>query len=241
MQLALIFDEGYVWHFSINREGPKVKEMLLRLPKSRYYFGYSDDKGILYFFHSDERKPITKFHRSLSKEGHKTIKKSKRNDIEDMEYANGLLIGVWFWEYGLFSQLLFLDVVRDPYTDAIFKTEIWSTKRSVWIKGPHLIGKDQKCFSYKSFEPNFDALTGIALNRTAVMLVGGFVYNNCTGMIHRDKVFTVNIQNNVWTKYPDLPSNWYNDTDIDTDKIKTVAALSFEKATGQRYNFSKVD
>ena len=104
MQLALIFDEGNVWHFSINREGPKVKEMLLTLPKSMDYFGYSDDKGILYFFHSDERKPITKFHKSLSKEGHKTIDKSKRNDMVDLEYGNGLLIGIWFWAFGRFSQ-----------------------------------------------------------------------------------------------------------------------------------------
>ena len=152
----MIFDEGNVWHFSINREGPKVKEMLLKLPMSINYFGYSDDKGILYFFHSDGRKPITKFHKSLSKEGHKTIAKSKLNDMVNMEYGNGLLIGIWFWAFGRFSQFHYFASHQladsNVKPKVIFKTEIWSTKRSVWMKGPHLIGKDQEFFSYFTFE-----------------------------------------------------------------------------------------
>ena len=233
MQLALIFDEGNVLHFSINREGPKVKEMLLKLPKSINYFGYSDDKGILYFFHSDGRKPITKFHKSLNKEGHKTIDKSKRNDMENMEYGNGLLIGIWFWAFGSFFQFNNFGLPQLANSNVknklIFKTKIWSTKRSVWMKGPHLIGKDQEKISYS----NFEELTGIALNRTTVMLVGGDVYNSLKGTNHRDKVFTLNIQNNVWTKYPDLPISWCN-SDCWMYEIKIIAALNFDKEQ-QRY------
>ena len=43
-----------------------------------------------------------------------------------------------------------------------FHTEIWSMERSVWMKGPHLIRKDQELFSYTTFQ----AFIGIALNRT---------------------------------------------------------------------------
>ena len=233
MQLALIFDEGNVWHFSINREGPKVKEMLLKLPKSINYFGYSDDKGVLYFFHSDGRKPITKFHKSLSKEGHKTIDKSKRDDMVNMEYGNGLLIGIWFWAFGKFFQFNYFGSDQLGSSNVkpklIFKTEIWSTKKSVWIKGPHLIGKDQEIYSYY----NFEELTGIALNRTTVMLVGGKVYNSLMGTYHRDKVFTLNIQNNVWTKYPDLPISWCN-SDCWMYEIKIIAVLNLDKEQ-QRY------
>ena len=222
--MALIFDEGNVWHFSINRKGPKVKEMLLKLPKSINYFGYSDDRGILYFFHSDGRKPITKFHKSLSKEGHKTIQKSKHNDMVSVEYGNGLLIGIWFWTFGILFQ--FQNNPKNELAELEpgenFQTKIWSTKRSVWMKGPHLIGKDTNFFSYTTFQ----ALIGVALNRTSVILVGGYVYDSHKRTYHRDKVFIVNIQNNIWTKYPDLPSNWYNS---DTDEIMIVAALTFEK------------
>ena len=227
--MALIFDEGNVWHFSINRKGPNVKEMLLILPNSINYFGYSDERGILYFFHSDGRKPITKFHKSLSKEGHKTIQKSKRNDVVGMEYGNGLLIGIWFWTFGILFQFQNhpSNELGELEPEEKFQTQIWSTKRSVWTKGPHLIGKDQQIFSYNTFEE----LTGIAFNRTSVMLVGGHVYDSRKKTIHRDKVFIVNIKNNIWTKYPDLPSNWYNS---DTDEIKIVAALTFGKEQ-QRY------
>jgi hypothetical protein len=90
------------------------------------------------------------------------------------------------------------------------------------MKGPHLIGKDINFFSYT----NFQALIGVALNRTSVILVGGYVYDSRKWTYDRDKVFIVNIQNNIWTKYPDLPSNWYNS---DTDEIMIVAALTFEK------------
>ena len=97
------------------------------------------------------------------------------------------------------------------------------------MKGPHLIGKDQEFFSYNTFEE----LTGIALNRTSVMLVGGYVYDSHKKTFHSNKVFILNIQNNIWTKYPDLPSNWY---DSNKDELKIVAALSFEKE-GKRYRF----
>ena len=100
------------------------------------------------------------------------------------------------------------------------------------MKGPHLIGslgRDQEIFSYYTFEE----LTGIALNRTTVMLVGGNIYNSHKGTYHRDKIFTLNIQNKIWTKYSDLPSNWY---DLNKDELKIVAALSFEKDR-KRYRF----
>ena len=60
----------------MNGTVPWAKEKLLKLPKSERYHGYSDKKGVLYFIHSDTKKPITQFHEKMSKEGHKIISKS---------------------------------------------------------------------------------------------------------------------------------------------------------------------
>ena len=76
LNLVLIYDEGTVWHFSLNGTLPWAQEKLLKLPKSKGYYGYSDDKGIIYFIHSDIKKLITKFHKQLNNEGHKTVPKS---------------------------------------------------------------------------------------------------------------------------------------------------------------------
>ena len=76
LNLALIFDEGHVWHFTMNGTVPCAKEMLFKLPKSQEYHGYSDENGVLYFIQSDTNKPITQFHKKMSKDGHKVISKS---------------------------------------------------------------------------------------------------------------------------------------------------------------------
>ena len=49
LHLAIIYDNGSVWDFSFEEKIPKIKEKLLKLPKSGGYYGFSDDRGILYF------------------------------------------------------------------------------------------------------------------------------------------------------------------------------------------------
>ena len=57
-----------------------MRNHLFQLPKSEDYFGYSDENGIIYFIHSDAEKSITKYHKSFSNLGHKTVAKSKRKE-----------------------------------------------------------------------------------------------------------------------------------------------------------------
>ena len=72
----MVFDEGAVWHFSINVTVPWAREKLFHLSKSKEYHGYSDDKGILYFIHSDTQKSIIQFHKKLNNEIPTVVHKS---------------------------------------------------------------------------------------------------------------------------------------------------------------------
>ena len=101
--MAIIYDNGSVWDFSLEEEIPRIKDKVLQLPKSGGYYGFSDDQGILYFFHNIDTKPITKFHK---KEGHKTIPKSKRKactfqdpNCKRTEYTQGILLRFGFWTF----------------------------------------------------------------------------------------------------------------------------------------------
>ena len=87
----------------MEEEIPKFKEKLLQLPKSGGFYGFSDDRGILYFFDFIDTKPITKFHK---KEGHKTIPKSERTKciLQDSNcvrtaYTHGILLRIGFWTF----------------------------------------------------------------------------------------------------------------------------------------------
>ena len=82
---------------------PKIKDKLLQLPKSDGFYGFTDDRGILYFVELLDTKPITKFHK---KEGQQTIFKSKRmtcnsQDYKCMktEYTYGILLRIGFWTF----------------------------------------------------------------------------------------------------------------------------------------------
>ena len=78
--MAIIYDNGRVWDFYFMNKTPVMRNHLFQLPKSDDYYGYSDENGILYFIHSDAEKSITKYHKSFSKLGHKTVANSKRKE-----------------------------------------------------------------------------------------------------------------------------------------------------------------
>ena len=88
-----------------------MRNYLFQLPKSEYYFGYSDENGILYFIHNRAEKSITKYHKSFSKLGYKTVANSKRKegpgqDLQDQiyEYHYGVLLGKIFWAFGKYER-----------------------------------------------------------------------------------------------------------------------------------------
>ena len=74
----MIFDDGLVYDFVLKDKCLQNVNQLMKLPKSKEYFGYSDANGVIYFIHSDEGKKITKFHKSFNSKGHITVDKSKR-------------------------------------------------------------------------------------------------------------------------------------------------------------------
>ena len=84
----------------------------MKLPKSKQYFGYSNENGVLYFIHSNvgNEKFITKFHKSFKNRGHMIVPKSKRSNTlmkeilsevsEQFQYRHGVLMGNFFWTFG---------------------------------------------------------------------------------------------------------------------------------------------
>ena len=98
--VALIFDEGYVTDFYVDKSEIKFSRYLLKLPTSTEYYGYSDDVGNLYLIHDNARKPITKIPSKLTSNSakHRTVPNSKRKKNEIFHY--GLLVGNTFWTFG---------------------------------------------------------------------------------------------------------------------------------------------
>ena len=59
LHLAMIFDDGLVYDFSVKNRCLHNMNLLMKLPKSKQYFGYSDDNGVIYFIHSGTKQNIT--------------------------------------------------------------------------------------------------------------------------------------------------------------------------------------
>ena len=105
--MAIIYDNGKIWNFSFMNKTLVLRNYLFQLPKSEYYFGYSDENGILYFIHSRAEKSITKYHKSFSKLGHKTVANSKRKEDPEGQiygYDYGVLLGKIFWAFGKYER-----------------------------------------------------------------------------------------------------------------------------------------
>ena len=105
----MIYDDGEVWEFSFLDKTPRLNKRLMQLPKSDNYFGYTDAVGALYFIHSDAEKGITKFHKSLNKNGHMIVPKSKRPLMRGGEnflynYHHGVLLSNTFWTFGKYGR-----------------------------------------------------------------------------------------------------------------------------------------
>ena len=221
LHLAMIFDDGLVYDFSVKDKCLQDVNLLMKLPKSKKYFGYSDENGVIYFIHSDATKSITKFHKSLNNKGHITLNKSKRPKATGkgfkFQYSHGVLLGNKFWLFGHFDE-------EEFYSDLSTQTTIWSTRKKVWIKGPDVITSDSQnsmysktIISYKSMEytSSFDSV----INSTTILLIGG------------DTVVCFNIVENRWTNYPNFP---YYLLPNPTEMLATVVNID---KNGKRYAF----
>ena len=143
----MIFDDGQVYDFSVKDKTLQDGNPLMKLPKSKQYFGYSDENGVLYFIHSDvgNEKLITKFHKAFNNRGHMAVPKSKRsNDLlkeidrerRQYQYRHGVLMGHRFWTFGGYNEI---NLLNQFFRST--QTTIWSTKKQVWTKGPEVITK----------------------------------------------------------------------------------------------------
>ena len=107
-------------------------------------------------------------------------------------------------------------------------TNIWSTKKMKWIKGPPLLS--QKNYYYN----DFTNLCIIILNRTTVMLIGGeglVKTENSFGIVWRQNiniVFTIDVNQNIWRRYPDIPFEA-------NEEVNLATGLNIDKL-GNRYN-----
>ena len=222
LHLAMIFDDGLVYDFSVKDKCLQDVNLLMKLPKSKEYFGYSDENGVIYFIHSDATKSITKFHKSFNNKGHATVNKSKRSKATgkeiigfEFQYSHGVLLGNKFWIFGHFDE-------EEFYSDLSTQTTIWSTRKKVWINGPDVITSDslgsmysKTIISYKSME--YTSSYASVINSTTILLIGG------------DTVVCLNIAANKWTDYPDFPLN------TDSNFIEMVTTTVYIDKSGKRY------
>ena len=106
-------------------------------------------------------------------------------------------------------------------------TNIWSTKKIKWIKGPPILSSHAKLSYYYS---DFQNLCIIILNRTTVMLIGGnglVKTENSFGTFwhfHSNLVFTIDVHQNIWRRYPNIPIEGIDGinlaTGLSTDKLE---------------------
>ena len=220
LHLAMIFDDGLVYDFSVKDKCMQDVNLLMKLPKSKKYFGYSDENGVIYFIHSDATKSITKFHKSFNKKGHITVNKSKRPKPTGkgfkFQYSHGVLLGNRFWIFGHFDE-------KEFYSNQSPHTLIWSTKKEVWIKGPEVITSDSMpaYISYNTME--YTSSYASVINSTTILLIGG------------DTVVCFNIVENRWTNYPNFP--YYLDLNMDPPEM-LATVVNIDK-NGKKYAFSE--
>lgn len=98
--LAVIFEDGAVYDWSLHSDKSPSRGKMIKLPKSSKYHGYSDDKGILYFIDGEIRRPATKVHPSLNDLGHlqvpfKPVYDQQPGMEESFDYA--VSVGHYFW------------------------------------------------------------------------------------------------------------------------------------------------
>ena len=170
-------------------------EFLLKLQKSDFYHGYSDDLGILYFFESTLRKSITQYHPSFNKLGHQIVQVIGRDICEllncDKSSANqfqkSVFKGDTLWFYGGFlskKDVAFWEVKFE-------KTSIlWSNEKKSFFLGPQI-----------------EDLIGITsceaiVNRTHILILGS--HNKMDTMEYIQHTFLMEFSTRTLRTLPDI-------------------------------------
>ena len=184
--VALIYHDGSVYDISLNENISPSKQLLLKLPKDKTYFGFANEQqGILNFISSTICRPITQF-----KLKHSIIPNSKPKMVDPMHYhfTQGIEVGNMFWVWGVDSTYQYTQVLSNPNP----KTFIYYWKRNTWKKGPRF------------FTPEIRGpWATTAINATAAMTVFDA---NSDDVSRYDPMTTYvyNFELDSWIKYPKL-------------------------------------
>ena len=140
LHLALISKNGSAYDWSSNEDISPSKGFLLKLPKSKKYFGYSDPEGSLYFLDGELKKPLTKYNKKISNSGFETysINTTLINTSSDMEHTLCLIaisVGNILW---LTSKVRSQETLFEWGLKIVEGTEIWSKKKQRIRSGPSL-------------------------------------------------------------------------------------------------------
>ena len=134
--VALIYHDGSVYDISLNKNvniSPS-KQLILKLPKDKTYFGFvNEQQGILNFISSNICRPITQF--KLFK--HNIIPNTKPKIIDPKHYhfSQGIQVGNMFWVWAEDTYQYQYHVLHTgPYSYP--KTFIYYWKRNSWKEGP---------------------------------------------------------------------------------------------------------
>ena len=184
--VALIYHDGSVFDISLNEKLSPSKQLLLKLPKDKTYFGFANEQqGILNFISSTICRPITQF-----KLKHSIIPNSKPKMVVPMDYyfTQGIQVGNMFWVWGIDNAYLYTQVLSNPNP----KTFIYYWKRNKWTKGPRFFTQDIR-----------GPWATTAINATAAMTLFDAFSND--GHLYDPMITNVyDFELEQWTKYPNL-------------------------------------
>ena len=184
--VALIYHDGSVFDISLNEKLSPSKQLLLKLPKDKTYFGFANEQqGILNFISSTICRPITQF-----KLKHSIIPNSKPKMVVPMDYyfTQGIQVGNMFWVWGIDNAYLYTQVLSNPNP----KTFIYYWKRNKWTKGPSFFTQDIR-----------GPWATTAINATAAMTVFD-AFSNDANLYDPMITNVYDFELEQWTKYPNL-------------------------------------
>ena len=202
LHFALIDKNGKVTDKSTKENLSKSKGVLLNLPKTKTYLGYSDSKGVLFFIDGSFKKPVVRYHPEINNRGYDNLwlTQSKMDWAfgKEAHFSSGITVDSRFI-------LMFLKPHNYNSGECIKIqrfTEIWHKRKFRFYTGSKL-PRDY----YASLKPAL-----VNLNKTHFMIVG---FDECptvpqwrtglNGKLIEARTAIVNWHDKTWTRLPDLP------------------------------------
>ena len=135
--VALINHDGSVYDISLNKNLSASKQLLLKLPEDKFYFGFDNGHGVLNFISATLSRKITQFYSAK----HNVIPNSAPKMDHPSDYwSEGIQVGCMFWVWGRnWRRKHAMNFQFNIFNAIDTDTLIYYWKRNVWRKGPTLI------------------------------------------------------------------------------------------------------